>query len=505
MQTNLGHILANRAFLSPSLEACVGADYRYTYAQENARANRFASALKANDFKKGDRIAVLCKNNEHIICALMGAAKMGVVAAILNWRLTAPELEYILNNCGADMLIYDDAFAPVVDELKGNIPTRLFVSKFAKGKDPDFEDFLAQGSEEEPSIKAGGDDPCVIMYTSGTTGKPKGAMISHNNAFWASLGLTHTLPWAYKERYLLVAPLFHIGGLSPVFANIHKGLTTVFMPDFDPVGMYRTIQDERINFMMTVPLMLMAMAMVPPDVVEKFDLSSLNFFVCGASPVPPSLIHLYNEKGFKIAQVYGATEYTGAITFWTHEIGMDKCASAGKPVFHGQVKVCKPGSDEEVPAGEVGELCLFGPQVFLGYWNNPKASEEALTGGCYRSGDLGRIDEDGCVYVIDRLKDMIISGGENIYPAEIEQVLQSHPAVAEAAVTGRPDEKWGEIPVAHVAVRPGETITEEDILQVCRDNLAGFKRVKEVHFVEALPKNSTGKILKTVLREELAK
>ena len=504
MTINLGKILTNRAFLSPELEACVGADYRYTYAQANARANQFASSLTANGVKKGDRIAVLCKNNEHITCSLFGAAKAGVITAILNWRLTAPELKYILNNCGAQMLIYDDIFAPVVEDLRGNIPARLFVRKSGQGDDPEFEEFLAQGSEEEPDTDCGGDDPCVIMYTSGTTGKPKGAMISHNNAFWASLGLSHTLPWAYKDRYLLVAPLFHIGGLSPVFANVHKGVTTVFMSDFDPVGVYKAVQDERINFMMTVPLMLMAMAMVPPEVVEKFDLSSLNFFVCGASPVPPSLIHLYGQKGFKIAQVYGATEYTGAITFWTHEIGMDKCESAGKPVFHGQVKVCKPGSNEELPVGEVGELCLFGPQVFLGYWQNPKASEEVLTGGCYRSGDLGRIDEIGCVYVIDRLKDMIISGGENIYPAEIEETLLQHPGVAEVAVAGKPDEKWGEIPVAYVVARPGETVTEDDIFQFCRDNLAGFKRVKEVCFVEALPKNATGKILKTVLRGEMA-
>ena len=371
MKINLGQMLTNRAFLSPDMEACVGADYRYTYAQANARANRFASALAAKDLKKGDRIAVLCKNNEHITCAVYGAAKIGVITAILNWRLTAPELEYILNNCGAGLLLYDNEFAPVVEQLRGKIPARIMLCKGGQGPDQEFEDFLAQGSEDEPDSQGGGDDPCVIMYTSGTTGKPKGATLSHNNAFWASLGLTHTLRWAHKDRYLLVAPLFHIGGLSPVFANVHLGVTTVYMPDFDPVGVYKLIEAERINFMMTVPLMLMAMAMVPPEVVAGFDLSSLRHFVCGASPVPPSLIHLYDQKGLKIAQVYGATEYSGAITFWTHDIGMDKCASAGKAVCHGQVKVCKPGSDEELPVGEVGELCLYGPPGLPGLLGQP--------------------------------------------------------------------------------------------------------------------------------------
>ncbi|MDD2604070.1 MAG: long-chain-fatty-acid--CoA ligase [Desulfobacteraceae bacterium] len=505
MHFNLGQILANRAFLSPTLEACVGDGYRFDYRQANARANRFAAALIGLGLAAGDRIALLCKNNEHATCALYGAAKVGIITAILNWRLTAPELEYILNDCGARLLIYDGEFAPVAEALRGVTAVETFVRRGGQGPGTEFEDLLTKGKGAEPVYAGADDDPCVLMYTSGTTGKPKGAMISHRNTFWASIGLTHTLRWAHKDRYLLTAPLFHIGGLAPVLANVHVGVTTVYLPDFHPVTVFETIARERVNFLMTVPLMLQAMAMVPPTMTEKLDLTCLRHFVCGASPVPESLIRLYDQKGFRIAQVYGATEYTGAITFWTNDMGLDKCASAGKPVFHGDVKVFKPGTNHELPADEVGELCLFGPQVFQGYWRNPEATEAALVDGCFRSGDLGKIDGDGCVYVIDRLKDMIISGGENIYPAEIEAVLAAHPAVAEVAVAGKPDERWGEIPVAFIALKPEKKLTEAEVIGLCRDRLAGFKCVKEVRFVEAIPKNATGKMLKNELRRTLAR
>ena len=503
MDINTGQILANRAFLSPDLEACLGADYRFTFREANARANRFAGFLAAQGIRRGDRIAILAKNNEHALSALYGAAKIGVITVLLNWRLSGSELTYILNDCGAEVLLYDGAFLPVVDEIRDQIPARTFLRKGGEGADPEFETALALGSAEEPVIQGGGDDPCVIMYTSGTTGKPKGAVLSHNNTHWASLGLTHTLRWAHKDRYLLTAPLFHIGGLAPYFANVHVGVTTYFMPDFDPVQVYRVMAEERINFLMTVPLMLQAMAMVPED--RRPALPHFRYFVCGASPVPASLIQLYDQWDMEICQVYGATEYAGAITFWTHDIGMDKVSTAGRPVFHGNVKVLAPGSDQALAPGEVGELCLFGPQVFTGYWNNPEATKKALVNGCYRSGDLGTIDADGCVTVVDRLKDMIISGGENIYPAEIESVLLTHPAVAEVAVAGRPDAKWGEIPVAFIVPRPDAHLDEQDIFTLCRKELAGFKCVKEVRLTEALPKNATGKILKNRLRDQLSR
>jgi acyl-CoA synthetase (AMP-forming)/AMP-acid ligase II len=502
MRINIGQILANRAFLTPNLEACVGTGYRFTFKEVNARANRWAAWLARNGLKQGDRIAVLAKNNEHATCALYGAAKSGVITVLLNWRLTGSELSYILNDSGASLLIYDADFASMVDQIRPLISATRFIRKGGQGTDPEFEAVLAESSDSEPNYVGGGNDACVIMYTSGTTGKPKGAMLSHDNTHWASLGLTHTLQWAHKDRYLLVAPLFHIGGLAPYFANVHVGATTVFMPDFDPAKVFQIMAEERINFLMTVPLMLQAMAMVPE--AARPQLPHFRHFICGASPVPASLIRLYDQWGLKICQVYGATEYAGASTFWTHDMGLDKVTTAGRPVFHGDVKVFAPGASQELPRGEVGELCLFGPQVFLGYWNNPSATKQVLADGCYRSGDLGKMDESGCVTVVDRLKDMIISGGENIYPAEIENVIKAHPAVAEVAVAGKPSQKWGEIPVGFIVTKPNASVTEEEIIALCRKDLAGFKCVKEVRFVQSIPKNATGKILKHRLRAQLA-
>ena len=494
---NIGRLFANRAFLSPDLMACAGEGYRYTYGEMNQRLNRFAAHLSASGIKEGDRIAVLAKNSEQVVTALFGAAKIGVITVVLNFRLTPKELGYILNNSRAKLMVYGGEFDDTVTELKGNIPAELFIR--AGGEEDEFEAVLAGQGAEEPVIRGRGNDPAVLMYTSGTTGHPKGAILTHENCFWAAVGLVHSLNWHYKDRYLSVAPLFHIGGLAPVFANVHVGSSMVFMPDFEPAKAWQIIQDERISVAMTVPVMLQYMNMVPD--LDRLDLSSLKFFVCGGAPVPKMLIDLYAQKGIRVHQVYGATEYTGAITFWTHDMGEDKSHSMGKPVFHGSIRVLDPATGKELPAGETGELCLMGPQVFKGYWENPEATLEALPDNYYRSGDLGRKDGQGFVYVLDRLKDMIISGGENVYPAEIEAVLLRHPGVADAAVVGRPDPQWGEIPVAFVVAAPDAGLTEEEVIRACRENLAGFKCVKEVNFIDQVPRNTLGKVLKRSLRD----
>jgi len=499
MKFNIGRMMSQRAYLCPDREGFVGDGYRYSFKEANARANQFAHYLIEQNVGSGDRVAILCKNNEHIGTTVFGAGKIGAIAVLLNWRLQVPEIEYILNDCTPSALVYDSEFANSVHGLRGKIPVRYYVQKGGEGPDIEFEKALTGRSTEDPESSGGGDDPAIIMYTSGTTGRPKGAVLTHDNLFWSSAAISHTIEWNYDHRFLLVAPLFHIGGLAPLITNIHKGSTTIFMPNFDPVAVWGTVAKERITTMMSVPLMLQAMLMVAR--AGKVDSSSLKTITCGASSVPESLIRAYLDMGIKVQQVYGITEYSGAVTFWTHQMPLEKCCSQGKPAFHGELKITDPNTGAELPMGEVGEILGKGPMVFKEYWNNREATLAAFSDGWYRSGDLGRKDSEGFFYVVDRLKDMIISGGENIYPAELEAVIITHPAVAETAVVGIPDSRWSEIPVAYVALKPDQKVSAQELIDLCKQRLASYKCVKEVRFVDALPKNPVGKILKTALRE----
>ncbi|NLV16310.1 MAG: long-chain fatty acid--CoA ligase [Syntrophomonadaceae bacterium] len=500
MEINIGDMVRRRAYLTPNLDCYVGDDYRFTFREINSKINQLCHYMKSLPIYPGDRIALLCKNRYQFAVAMFAAAKLGAAAVPLNWRLTAPELEYILNNSGTVLLAYDEAFAGTVDQLRSTTQLQHFIRIGGSGQDIEFEQTLADQPDYEPGMFSGGDDTAIIMYTSGTTGKPKGVMLTHNNFYHSSSAQVHNIKWTYSDRFLHVAPVFHIGGLSPLISTALVGSTCVFMADFDPVKAWQIVVKEKINIGMTVPVMLAAMLKVPD--INKMDLSALEHFTCGGSIVPEYLFTEYKKLGITIENVYGATECTGALAYWSAPMDWDKHHSVGKPVFSADMKIVDPETHQEVPAGQRGEILFSGPQVFNGYWNNPEATEKAKKDGWYYTGDVGYQDEDGYFFLVDRVKDMIISGSENIYPAEIENVIITIPGVADVGVVGKPDEKWGEIPVAFVVKTPGTDLNEENIMKTCSENLAKFKLPRQIIFVDILPRNGAGKLLKHEIKKE---
>lgn len=499
MKMNIGEWMSQRAYLLGDKEGFVGTRARYSYQEMNQLVNKFANFLLHKGIQPGDRIALICKNHEDFIIAFFGSAKIGAITVPVNWRLSKRETAYILENSGARVVIFDDSFTEKVKAIKSGLPAEWFICSGDSEDTYTFATILADSIADEPKLRTSGQDTVLIMYTSGTSGKPKGAMLSHDNLLATSLGLIHSIDWWQQDRFLLVAPFFHIGGFAPLLANVHTGCTSVLMEDFDPVAVWKTIEEEKITTMMSVPTMLTYMQKTVEQV--NADYSSLRYISCGASPVSSHLIHLFKQIGISIHQVYGITEYAGAVSFWKESMDPEKFESMGKAVMHGGFKIVDSDTDEELATGQVGEILCRGPQVFQGYWQNELETKKAFTNEWYRTGDLGKIDDQGYLYVVDRLKDMIISGGENIYSPEVENVLSSHPDITEAALVGVPHEEWGEVPRAFVVKREASSLNEEALITYCKEQLAHYKVPKEVVFVDTLPRNAVGKILKQVLKK----
>lgn len=483
---NIGQILESRATLLGDKIGFIRNDIQLTFAEMNERANSFSQFLKQQGLKAGDKIALLCKNNEDVVATFFGAAKIGVVTVVLNYRLSVAELEYIINHSDSKILIYDEVFEEVAKQLPVALIDKSMLREIYKQK------------ALEPQYETHDHEPILMMYTSGTTGKPKGVLISHINLQAASVGLSHTIDWWEQDRFLMVAPFFHIGGFAPLITNVHVGAVMILMEDFHPVEAWKAIERHKITTMMTVPAMLAFMLKTYPMV--KTDISSIRNISCGASAVPAPLILGFRQLGIPIQQVYGMTEFTGAITFWKELQNKEKYKSMGKPVMQTRLHIVDIDTKEPVEHGTVGEIVLSGPQVFVGYYKDTESYQKAVRNGELYTGDIGYVDEDGFLYIVDRLKDMIISGGENIYSAELEAVLIEHPLVAEVAVIGVPNEQWGEIPRAYIVPKEREQVTEEEIIAFCKERLASYKCVKEVIFMEQLPRNSVGKILKSELK-----
>ncbi len=513
MQNNIGCLLTKRASLNPDLEAVfdVATDRRFSYAEANARCNQTANALRALGVAKGDRVGLLLMNSMEFFESFLAIAKAGGICVPLNWRLVPDELEFILNDSGTTTLIFGDEFKDAVADLQSR-PTlsgqgdgaTTIAHYLQVGGDLapfalDYTDTCGAASTDEPEITASDDDELYIMYTSGTTGLPKGVVHTHATSIWACVTMITTCEIRHGDRYIVALPLFHVGALSPMTLNVHRGCTSIIMRAFDPSQVWHIIEDEKVDNMLAVPAMLNFMLQVPDH--EQVDYSKLRWIMSGAAPVPVELIKKYAEMGIDIHQVYGMTESCGPACLTSPETAITKAGSTGKAFFHTDVKVMRDDGTEADP-GEPGEVWIRGPHVMKEYWNRPDATAETLVdGGWLRSGDVATVDDEGFVYIQDRKKDMIISGGENVYPAEVENVILAHPGVADVAVIGQPSTKWGESGFA-VVVKADDGLAESDVLDHCQGKLARFKQPRGVAFIETIPRNPSGKALKRILREQ---
>ncbi|MFH8655978.1 long-chain fatty acid--CoA ligase [Streptomyces afghaniensis] len=490
----LGSWPARRARKTPHRTALIHGDTTRTYAGLYDRTTRLAHALRERGVRRGDRIAYLGPNHPSYLETLFAAGTLGAVFVPLNTRLAGPEIAYQLADSGAKALVYGPSHAGLVAGLPGSTDVRTYVEVGAE-----YEEALASASREPIDTPVAPDDTCIIMYTSGTTGRPKGAMLTHGNLTWNAINVLIDHDLVADERALVSAPLFHTAGLNMLTLPVLlKGGTCVLVEAFDPDATFDLIERHRITFMFGVPTMFDQVARHPrwPDA----DLSSLRILTCGGSPVPTPLIAAYQRRGLTFLQGYGMTEAAPGTLFLDAEHAVGKAGSAGVPHFFSDVRVVRPDL-APVDVGEVGEVVVRGPHVMPGYWGLPEETAASFADGWFRSGDAAQIDEDGYVYIVDRIKDMIISGGENIYPAEIEDQLLAHPDIVECAVIGVPDDKWGEVPRAVVVPREGAALDPDEVLASLAGRLAKYKIPKSVVVADELPRTASGKLLKSRVRK----
>ena len=471
-----------------------------TYAELDQRSSALAGYLQSIGLSKGDRVAILSRNGPHFFELEFACGKIGGIAVPLNWRLTVPELEYIISDCAPTVLLYDSHFADqaqALQELCGT-PHRLSIDF----NDADeYEAAMSQRLDYKPDFVTH-DDIALIMYTSGTTGHPKGAMINHRMNFINCVNLGIPARISPDTVQLVVLPLFHTGGLN-CYANpvLHAGGTLILVREFEPGAALAILGNPEygVTHFFAVPAPFQFM-MQHPD-FEATDLSRLQISGVGGAPCAEAILRAWSERGVAMVQGWGMTETSpGGICLDAMDAER-KIGSAGKPLIHTEIKIV----DDEghaLPHGEVGELLIRGPNITPGYWNNPEATKNSFIDDWLKTGDAARMDEEGFVYIVDRWKDMYISGGENVYPAEIEDVLYRLPEVAEAAVIGVPSERWGETGKAVIVLKPGMELDPDEIIGHCLKNLAKFKVPASVAFIEALPRNATGKVLKRVLRDQ---
>ncbi len=479
----------------------------WTYDALDREACQVANALKAMGIGRQDRVAYLDRNAPEYFTLFFGGTKLNAVSVAVNWRLAAPEMEYILNNSDAGVLIVGEEFLGHLAQMNLNLGSNIVViGDPGETGFPSYEQWIAGQSEDDPNEPVSAEDTCYQLYTSGTTGLPKGVEITNSNmVHMLEQTLTGPLAMTSDAVNLVCMPLFHVSGSGWALGGVFAGAESILLRDVELQEILRVMQERQITHSVFVPAVLQFLLAQPN--VHEFDYSSLQAIVYGASPITEEvLVGAMKTFGADFYQVYGLTETTAGITQLLpedHDPGgprADLLRSCGKVIVNHEIRVVDRESGETLGDNQVGEIWIRGPQIMKGYWNNPEATKESITeDGWFKSGDAGYLI-DGYLFIHDRVKDMIISGGENIYPAEIENVLMAHPAITDAAVIGVPSERWGET-VKAVISRSSDSLTEEDVISHCRKNLAHYKCPTSVDWMETIPRNPSGKILKTELRK----
>jgi len=494
-------VLDHHARRTPEKPLAVYGDEVVTYAGMAAWSAELAAGLAARGVGRGDVVALLAYNSTGFLATIFAANHLGAVAMPINWRLAGPELRFILEHSEARALVADgDLLALAAEGSDGIVAlARVVMADAAPAGWDRFVDLAVPGGAA-PRVAAAGTDLHRLMYTSGTTGRPKGVMLTHANLAWKNYAHIAEFGFSAADVGLACGPLYHVGALDLVTTTmIAVGATTIVHRVFDAQQVVDDIERHRITTIWAAPAMVRGILDVPG--IESRDLSSVRVLIAGGEKMPIPFIERLRRTfpACWFADAYGLTETVSGDTFLDRDSTVTKLGSVGRPCQYLELDLWDDAG-ASVPAGEQGEIVLRGPKVFAGYWRDPEATATAFAGGWFHTGDIGVRDDDGYVYIVDRVKDLIISGGENIASSEVERVLYEHDAVLEVAVVGRPDERWGEVPVAFVVLRPGAAVDPDVLIDHCRGQLAKFKVPKAVTFVDELPRNPSGKILKRELR-----
>jgi len=505
MMWGIWHWLERRADLHPDKPALIDGERVLTYRALRDRVAAVAAGLRARGVVPADRVAILSMNRAEYVEVLFAAARLGAIAVPLNWRLAAPEVAFQIGDSGPKVLVVDPALSSLAQTVRTHPEAeRVEACVCFEGDGPPLAGAvsyaaLLQGGTSPAEGKF--DDPLLIMYTSGTTGRPKGAVLTQATQLWNSVNIGTSIDLTSADVTLNLLPMFHTGGIGLfTLPSLHHGATAVLQRIFDPEETTRLIVRHGVTAMLGVPVIYLAL--LASEAFRGADLSRTRFS-CGGAPCPLAVIEAFRERGLLFQQGYGLTETAPTCLLIPAADAFRKAGSAGKAAVHVEVRVVDDDG-RDVRPDAIGEVWTRGPNLFSGYWHRPDATAEAFSDdGWFKTGDLARIDAEGFIYIVDRKKDMIISGGENVYPAEIEDVLYRHPAIADVAVIGIPHERWGETPRAIVVLKPGAQLTAEDVVAFCDGRLARYKIPRSVAFVDALPRNAAGKVLKRQLREQV--